>query len=54
VSTINLMIFNKSLKFPIVSNKQFTEADIINYSQIDADNLVEFASKFRFFIFGVA
>jgi hypothetical protein len=35
-STINLVIFNKALKFPILSSRQFSEADIINYSQIDA------------------
>jgi ABC-type bacteriocin/lantibiotic exporter with double-glycine peptidase domain len=53
VNTINMMIFDKSLKFPILSNKQFTEADIINYSQIDADNLTHFATKLMFFSFGV-
>jgi ABC-type bacteriocin/lantibiotic exporter with double-glycine peptidase domain len=52
-STINLVIFNKALKFPTLSNRQFTEADIINYSQIDAENLNQIGSKFIFFIFGL-
>jgi hypothetical protein len=47
------MIFNKAMKFPIISNRKFSEADIINYSQIDADNLNKIADKFIFFIFGI-
>ena len=30
------MIYNKSLKFSTLANKQFSEAEIINYSQTDA------------------
>jgi ABC-type transport system involved in cytochrome bd biosynthesis fused ATPase/permease subunit len=53
VSTINLMIFNKAMKISIISNRRFSEADIINYSQIDADNLNQIAAKLIFFVFGI-
>jgi ABC-type transport system involved in cytochrome bd biosynthesis fused ATPase/permease subunit len=52
-NTINLVIFNKALKFPILSNKQFTEADIINYTQIDAETLKQIGIKVIFIIFGL-
>jgi hypothetical protein len=41
------------MKFPIISNRKFSEADIINYSQIDVDNLNKIANKLIFLIFGV-
>jgi ABC-type multidrug transport system fused ATPase/permease subunit len=47
------MIFNKAMKFPIISNRRFSEADIINHSQIDAENLNKIASKLIFFVFGI-
>ena len=54
VSThLNLLIFNKSLKYSLSSNKQFTESDIINYSQIDTDNMMYIGSRLAYFIFGL-
>lgn len=53
VGTANLMIFNKALKYPVLSSRKFTETDIINYSQIDAENLTNLASRLIFFLFGV-
>jgi ABC-type multidrug transport system fused ATPase/permease subunit len=53
VNSVNLKIYQKALRYPIISSRQFTEADIINYSQIDADSLNLIASKFIFFIYGV-
>jgi ABC-type transport system involved in cytochrome bd biosynthesis fused ATPase/permease subunit len=53
VNTINLMIFSKTMKISIISNRRFSEADIINYSQIDAENLNQIAVKLIFFVFGI-
>ena len=47
------MVFNKALKYPIISRKRYNEADIINYSQIDAANLKKMATILIFFVFGV-
>jgi ATP-binding cassette subfamily C (CFTR/MRP) protein 1 len=33
------MIYNKSLKYSTLSDKRFSEAEIINYSQTDAERL---------------
>ena len=52
-STINLAIYQKALKYPILANKQYSEGDIINLSQIDAENLTQFGAKAIFCIFGV-
>jgi hypothetical protein len=52
VNNINLMIFNKAMKISIISNRRFSEADIINYSQIDAQNLNRIAINLIFLIFG--
>jgi hypothetical protein len=41
------------MKIPIISDRRFSEADIINYSQIDAQNLNRIAINLIFVIFGV-
>lgn len=38
-NTLSLLIYNKALKHPLVSEKQFAIADIINYSQVDAQRM---------------
>lgn len=53
VNITNMMIFNKSLNYPIISSKKFKQADIINYCQIDADNLKYLAQRLIYFFFGV-
>jgi hypothetical protein len=35
-NTVTMMIFNKSLKYSELGNKDFSEAEILNYSQVDA------------------
>jgi hypothetical protein len=35
-NAITMMIFHKSLRYAEQANKEFTEAEIINYSQVDA------------------
>lgn len=52
-STINLAIFQKALKFPLLASHRFSEADIINLSQIDAENLNQVASKAIYLLFGI-
>jgi hypothetical protein len=54
VSThLNLLIFNKSLRYSLVSNKIFNEADLINYSQIDTENMMLVGSKLSYLLFGL-
>lgn len=38
-NTMSLLIFDKALKHPLISEKKFTIANIINYSQVDAQRL---------------
>lgn len=52
-ATINLVIFKKALSVPLLATTRFTEADIINLSQIDAENLNQFGAKVVFVIFGL-
>lgn len=33
------MIYHKTLKHPLITEKQFTIGDIINYSQVDAQRM---------------
>lgn len=54
VSThLNLLIYYKSLKYSLASNKKFAQSDIISYSQIDTDNMMYIGSKLAYFIFGI-
>jgi len=39
-NNLTLLIFTKSLKYQSIAEKTFTESDIINYSQVDAERLV--------------
>lgn len=50
---MNLLIFDKSLRYSLVSNKLFNEADLINYSQIDTENMMLVGSKLSYFLFGL-
>ena len=36
---LTLLIFDKALKYPSISEKEFSEADIVNYSQVDAERM---------------
>ena len=36
---LTMLIYNKSLSFSPLTEKQYPEADIINYSQVDAERL---------------
>ena len=38
-NTMSLLIFDKALKHPLISEKKFTIANIIIYSQVDAQRL---------------
>jgi hypothetical protein len=35
-SVVSMLIYNKSLKYSPMADKKYTEAEIINYSQVDA------------------
>ena len=36
---LTLMIFDKALKYPSIAEKRFSESDIVNYSQVDAERM---------------
>lgn len=38
-NTLSLLVYNKALKHPLITEKKFTVADIINYSQVDAQRM---------------
>lgn len=38
-NTLSLLIYNKSLRHPLITQKKFTISDIINYSQVDAQRM---------------
>jgi hypothetical protein len=35
-NTVTMMVFTKSLRYSSMADKEFTEGEIINYSQVDA------------------
>jgi hypothetical protein len=54
VSTyLNLLIYDKTLRYSFSSNKKYSESDIISYSQIDTDNMMYIGSKLSYFFFGI-
>lgn len=38
-NTLSLMIYNKALKHPLLTEKNYSISDIINYSQVDAQRM---------------
>lgn len=38
-NTLSLLVYNKALKHPLLTQKKFAVADIINYSQVDAQRM---------------
>ena len=38
-NSVGMMVYCKSLKYPTLSEKKFSEAEIINYSQVDAERM---------------
>jgi hypothetical protein len=38
-NTLSLLIYNKALKHPLLTEKKFAIGDIINYSQVDAQRM---------------
>lgn len=38
-NTLSLLIYNKTLKHPLITEKEFSVSSIINYSQVDAQRL---------------
>jgi hypothetical protein len=38
-NALNIMIYQKSLKYSVLASRRFSEAEIINYSQTDAERM---------------
>ena len=34
-----MIIFNKTLKYPMLADKEYSVSDIINYAEVDADRM---------------
>jgi ATP-binding cassette, subfamily C (CFTR/MRP), member 1 len=49
---LNMMIYNKSLKYSTLANKEFSEAEIINYSQTDAERMTYAGFQLSSFFYG--
>jgi ATP-binding cassette subfamily C (CFTR/MRP) protein 2 len=51
-NSLTMMIYAKSLKFAEQANKSFTEAEIINYSQVDAEKMTNIGYHLSAFFYG--
>lgn len=38
-NTLSLLVYNKALKYPLITEKKFAVGEIINYSQVDAQRM---------------
>lgn len=38
-NTLSLLVYNKALKHPLITQKKFAIGDIVNYSQVDAQRM---------------
>lgn len=47
-----MVIYNKSLRYCPLADKQFSEAEIINYSQVDSEKLTYIGQQFAAFLYG--
>jgi hypothetical protein len=47
-----MIVYTKSLKYSPLADKEFTEAEIINYSQVDAERLVTIGNHITSLFFG--
>lgn len=53
-NVVTMIIYNKSLKYSPLADKEFSEAEIINYSQIDAERLINVGDQIAAFFYGPA
>ena len=51
-NVVTMIIYHKSLKYSPMANKKFSEAEIINYSQVDAERLTYVGDQVAAFIEG--
>lgn len=49
---LNMMIFTKSLRYSTLADKQFSEAEIINYCQTDAERMTLFGVHLAALFYG--
>lgn len=50
-NTLSLMIYKKALDHPLITEKEFTISDIINYSQVDAQRMTYMGFQLTALIF---
>ena len=51
-NVVTMIIYNKSLKYSVEASKEFSEAEITNYSQVDAERLVYVGDQIAAFFYG--
>jgi ABC-type bacteriocin/lantibiotic exporter with double-glycine peptidase domain len=51
-NVVTMIVYNKSLKYAPLADKQFSEAEITNYSQVDAERLVYVGDQVAAFFYG--
>lgn len=49
---VSTIIYSKALKYSPLADKQFREAEIINYSQVDSERLVAVGDQLSAFLYG--
>ena len=49
-NTLSLLIYNKAMKHPLLTEKRYTISDIINYTQVDAAMVVDKIQKINIVI----
>lgn len=50
-NTLSLLLFNKALKHPLLTEKEYSTSDIVNYSQVDAQRMTYMGFQLTAIIF---
>jgi ABC-type bacteriocin/lantibiotic exporter with double-glycine peptidase domain len=51
-NVVTMIVYNKSMKYAPLADKKFSEAEITNYSQVDAERLVYIGDQVASFFYG--
>ena len=51
-NVVTMIVYNKALKYSPLADKKFTEAEIINYCEVDSERLVYVGDQIASFMYG--
>ena len=51
-NTLSLMIYSKAIKHPLLTEKHYSAAEIVNYSQVDAQRMTNIGYQLSAVVFG--